>query len=107
MKLDFIFCCSYFWGILRHSYTIRVHTVNLGCVFVRTRGICIVSSNRIVSVPKAKRFSRGKLSNNFLPPSPVRPLWVVPHEETMRTVKLVVIGSSGVGKTSLRSQVCP
>jgi len=39
--------------------------------------------------------------------SPVRPVWVVPHEETMRTVKLVVIGSSGVGKTSLRSQVCP
>ena len=37
----------------------------------------------------------------------MRPVRVVPHEETMRTVKLVVIGSSGVGKTSLRSQVRP
>jgi len=49
----------------------------------------------------------GMHQNNFLSPPPVRPLWVVPHEETMHTVKLVVIGSSGVGKTSFRTQVCP
>lgn len=65
-------------------------------------------SNRSSSVPKARRSGRGKASNiflPFLPSSRVRPVWVVPHEDTMRTVKLVVIGSSGVGKTSLRSQV--
>ena len=65
------------------------------------------SSNRFTSVPKAKTLSRGKASNNFLPSSTLGPVWAVPHEETMRTVKLVVIGSSGVGKTSLRNQVRP
>ena len=96
------FLLPLFSSILYHRYTTSVHTLNSG-LSLRN----IVSLNRFTSVPKAKTAGRGKASNNFLPSSTFGPVWVVPHEETMRTVKLVVIGSSGVGKTSLRSQVRP